>query len=137
MACAEVRAKVGECPRGITGAGVRRAACNGRPVWLLLKHCKAQRSRLQSAAVIERKQASPLSLKAGVVCKEPRWQSAAVNRGGEGAAVKGSSRQRQAGAQPLVRADTLQPAALASRRRSTRTLGAVPKCKRTSVEVGQ
>jgi hypothetical protein len=81
MACAEVRAKVGECPRGITGAGVRRAACNGRPVWLLLKHCKAQRSRLQSAAVIERKQASPLSLKAGVVCKEPRWQSAAVNRG--------------------------------------------------------
>jgi hypothetical protein len=49
-------------------------------VWLWWANCKGQRSRLQSPAVIERKQASPLSLEAGVVCKELRWQSAAVNR---------------------------------------------------------
>jgi hypothetical protein len=79
-ACVEVRATAGECPRGFTQTGVRRAACSGRPVWLWWVNCKAQRSRLQSLEVIERKQASPQSLKAGVVCKEPRWQSAAVNR---------------------------------------------------------
>jgi hypothetical protein len=44
--------------------------------------------------------------------------------GGEGVAGQRSERQKQAGAQPLVRADTLQRAAPASRRRSTRTLGA-------------
>jgi hypothetical protein len=123
IACKEVHATGGVCPRGIAGVGVQRAVCTGRPVLLRSAYCKAQRSRLQSLAFIERKQASPLSLKAGVVCKELRWQSAAINREGEGAVVERSKRRRQAGAQPLVRADTLQPAALASRRRSTRTLG--------------
>jgi hypothetical protein len=42
-------------------------------------------------AFVERKQASPQSLKAGVVCKEPRWQSAAVNREGKVPLVKGQS----------------------------------------------
>jgi hypothetical protein len=32
-------------------------------------------------AAIERKQASPQSVKVGVVCKELRWQSAAIHRG--------------------------------------------------------
>jgi hypothetical protein len=42
-------------------------------------------------AVNERKQASPQSLKAGVVCKELRWQSAAVNRGEKMPQSKGQS----------------------------------------------
>jgi hypothetical protein len=70
---------------------VRPAACFGRPVWLWWVNCKGQRSRLQSFAVIDRKQASPLSLKAGVVCKEPRWQSAAVKRGEKMLRSKGQS----------------------------------------------
>jgi hypothetical protein len=60
-------------------------------VLLWSAHCKAQRSRLQSLPVIERKRASPLSLKAGVVCKELRWQSAAVNREGNVSQFKGQS----------------------------------------------
>jgi hypothetical protein len=60
-------------------------------MWLWLANCKGQRSRLRSFAAIERKQASPLSLKAGVVCKEPRWQSAAVNRGEKMPQSKGQS----------------------------------------------
>jgi hypothetical protein len=43
---------------------------------------------------------------------------------GRGRVVERSCCEPEPGAQPLVRADTLQPAALASRRRSTRTLGA-------------
>jgi hypothetical protein len=76
---------------GFTRVSVRRAACNGRPVWLWWANCKGQRSRLQSLAVIERQQAWPQSLKAGVVCKEPRWQSAAVNRGEKLPQSKGQS----------------------------------------------
>jgi hypothetical protein len=46
---------------------------------------------MPSFAVIERKQAPPQSLKAGVVCKEPRWQSAAGNRGEKMPQFKGQS----------------------------------------------
>jgi hypothetical protein len=42
-------------------------------------------------AFVERKQASPLSLKAGVVCKQLRWQSAALNREGKVSRFKGQS----------------------------------------------
>jgi hypothetical protein len=60
-------------------------------VWLRSANCKAQRSRSQSSAVIGRKQASPLSPEAWVVCKELRWQSAAINREGKVPQSKGQS----------------------------------------------
>jgi hypothetical protein len=41
--------------------------------------------------LFERKLASPLSLKAGVVCEELRWQSVAINRGGKVPLVKAQS----------------------------------------------
>jgi hypothetical protein len=46
-------------------------------------------------AVAERKQAAPQSVKVGVVCKEPRWQSAALNREGKVPQFRGQSAEIQ------------------------------------------